>query len=81
MSLAAHIYIYMGFPHGLDSKESACNAWDPGLIPGLGRLFGEGNGYALQYSWTLVNYSPQGHIEVDTAEMTEHACKASKDPL
>ena len=31
-------------------KESACNAGDPGLIPGLGRLAGEGIGYPLQYS-------------------------------
>ena len=35
---------------GLDSKESACNAGDPGLIPGSGRSSGEGNGYPLQYS-------------------------------
>ena len=31
-------------------KESACNAGDPGLIPGLGRSAGEGIGYPLQYS-------------------------------
>jgi len=30
-----------------DGKESACNVGDPGLIPGLGRSPGEGNGYAL----------------------------------
>ena len=35
---------------GSDSKESACNAGDPGSIPGLGRFPGEGNGYPLQYS-------------------------------
>ena len=29
---------------------SACNAGDLGLIPGLGRSPGEGNGKALQYS-------------------------------
>ena len=33
-------------------KESACNAGDPGSIPGLGRSAGEGIGYPLQYSWT-----------------------------
>ena len=33
-----------------DSKESACNARDPGSIPGLGRSPGEGNDYPLQYS-------------------------------
>ena len=32
-------------------KESACNAGDPGSIPGLGRPAGEGIGYPLQYSW------------------------------
>ena len=39
-----------GFPHSSVGKESACNAGDPGLIPGLGRLAGEGIGYPLQYS-------------------------------
>ena len=32
-------------------KESACNAGDPGSIPGLGRSTGEGIGYPLQHSW------------------------------
>ena len=32
-------------------KESACNAGDPGLIPGSGRVTGEGIGYPLRYSW------------------------------
>ena len=41
----------MGFPSGSAGKESACNAGDPGSIPGLGRSPGEGNGYPLQYSW------------------------------
>ena len=40
----------MGFPSGSDGKESACNAGDHGLIPGLGRSAGEGKGYLLQYS-------------------------------
>ena len=40
----------MGFPDGLDGKESACNTGDPGLIPGSGRSPGKGNGYPLQYS-------------------------------
>ena len=31
------------------SKESACSTGDPGLIPGLGRSSGEGNGNPLQY--------------------------------
>ena len=40
----------MGFPGGIDSKKSFCNAGDLGLISGSGRSFGEGNGYPLQYS-------------------------------
>ena len=38
------------FPDSSVGKESACNAGDPGLIPGLGRSAGEGIGYPLQYS-------------------------------
>ena len=38
-----------GFPGGSDSKESACNAGDLGLIPGLWRFSGEGHDL-LQYS-------------------------------
>ena len=39
------------FPGSSASKESACNAGDPGLIPGSGRSSGEGRGYPPQYSW------------------------------
>ena len=40
----------MGFPCGSAGEESACNAGDLGLIPGLGRSPGEGKGSPLQYS-------------------------------
>ena len=40
----------LGFPGGSDSRESACNVRDLGLIPGLGRSPGEGNDDPLQYS-------------------------------
>ena len=40
----------LGFPGGLDGKESACNAGDLGLIHRLGRSPVEGNGNPLQYS-------------------------------
>ena len=39
------------FSGGSDSKESACNAEDPGLIPMSVRSPGEGIGYSPQYSW------------------------------
>ena len=38
------------FPGGSDGKEYACNAGDPGLIPGSGKSPGEGNGNPIQYS-------------------------------
>ena len=40
----------LGFPGGSEGKASACNAGDPGSIPGLGRSAGEGNGNPLRYS-------------------------------
>ena len=39
-----------GFPCSSVGKESACNAGDPGSIPGSGRNPGEGNGNPLRYS-------------------------------
>ena len=45
--------IYCGlcnFSGGSESKESACNAGDLGLISGSGRSLGEGNSNPLQYS-------------------------------
>ena len=40
-----------GFPEGSAGKESACNAGDPGSVPGLGRSPGEGKSYTPKYSW------------------------------
>ena len=40
----------MGFPDSSAGKESACNAGDLGLSPGLGRSPREGKGYPLQCS-------------------------------
>ena len=39
-----------GFPGGPNSKESACNAGDLGLIPRSGRFLEEGNDNPVQYS-------------------------------
>ena len=66
----------MGFPHSSVSKESACNAGDPGLMPGSGRSPGGRHGYPLQYfclenphgQRSLVGSSPRGHKESDTTE-------------
>ena len=40
-----------GFFGGSDGKETACNAGDLGLIPGLGRSSGEGNGNSSILAW------------------------------
>ena len=64
------IFIKMG------SKASACNAGDPGSIPGSGRSPGEGNGNPLQHSClekshggrSLIGHSPWGRKESDTTE-------------
>ena len=39
------------FPGNSAGKESACNAGDPGSIPGSGRSGKKGISYPLQYSW------------------------------
>ena len=44
----------LGIPDSPVGKESACNAGDPGWIPGSGRSAREGIDYPLQYSWASV---------------------------
>ena len=41
--------LYMGFSCGSADKESACNAGDLALTPGVGGSFGEGKDYPLKY--------------------------------
>ena len=50
--------------------ESACNAGDLNLIPGLGRSPGERKDYPLQYSGleNYMDYSPWGLKELDMTE-------------
>ena len=72
----------MCFPGGSDSKESACNAGDLGLIPGSRRSPAERNGTPLQYSClenphrqrSLVGYRAWSRKELDTPQTTEQAC-------
>ena len=44
------IEAFIGLTWWLSDKESACNAGDLGMIPGLGRYPGGENGYPLQYT-------------------------------
>ena len=50
LHLAARFSLANEVSSSSTGKESACNAGDPGLIPGLGRPPGEGKGYPLQDS-------------------------------
>ena len=61
---------YIGLPCGSARKESATSAGDLGSISGLGRSYGEGKGYPLQYSGlkNSMHYSPWGHKVSDTTE-------------
>ena len=51
----------MGFPGGSANKESACNAGDPGLIPGSGRSPGE-------------SHSIYGHIKSSEKSCSQEIC-------
>ena len=44
------VFMPVGFPNGLASKESACSAGDTSSTYGSGRSPGEGNGNPLKYS-------------------------------
>ena len=44
------VYMCVGFPGASEGKESACNAEDMSLIPGLGRFPGGEHGNSFQYS-------------------------------
>ena len=52
-------YKHEGFPGGSDSKGSARNMGDLGLMPGLGRSPREGNGYPL-HCYCLENSTDRG---------------------
>ena len=64
----------LGFPPGSEVKASACNAGDPGSIPGSGRSPGEGNGNPVfllgefHGQKSLVGYRLRGHKETDMTE-------------
>ena len=78
-SAVSHLHkgtVPRGLPGGSVGKNPPANAGDLGLIPGLGRFPGEGNGNPLQYSClekshrqrSLVGDSPWGHRGSNTTE-------------
>ena len=72
------IPIFLGFPCGSAGKESACNAGDLGLIPGLRRSPGEGKGYPFHYSGleNSMDCIVHGIAELDTTVTFKHVLKA-----
>ena len=50
--------IIVGFPGGSDDEESACNAGDPGSIPGSARSLEKGNG-DYHTKWTKLERERQ----------------------
>ena len=67
--------VFLGFPCGSAGKESACNAGDLGLIPGLGSFPGEGKGYPLQYS------CPENSMDYIVHGVTKSQTRLSKQCL
>ena len=67
------------FPWWLSSKESSCNAGDPGFIPVLGRSPGEGIGYPLQYSWASL--MAQLAKNLSAMQETQLSSLGQEDPL
>ena len=75
------LFLSGDFPGSSDGKASVYNVGDLGLIPGLGRSPGEGNGNPFQYSClenpmdreshgqrSLAGYSPRDGKESDMTE-------------
>ena len=63
----------IGFPGGSDSKASACNEGDLGLIPGSGRSPGEGNGNSLQYlAWEIPWTKEPGRLQSMGSQRVQH---------
>ena len=68
-----------GFPSGSAGKESACNAGDPGSIPGSRRSAGEGISYLLQCSWASL--VAQMVKNLPAMQETQLSSLDQKDPL
>ena len=68
--------IKVGFSGGSNGKESACNAGDPGSIPGSGRSPGERNGNTVLYS-CLENSMDRGGWQARVHELTKSQTQLS----
>ena len=62
--------IFLASLDGSVGKESACNAGDPGSVPGSKRSLGEGNGNLLKYS-CLGNFVDRGAWQATDQRVTK----------
>ena len=66
-------HIYKGFPGGSDGKESACNAGNPGSIPGLGRSPGEGMAtHSSILTWRIPWTEESGELQFMGLQRVRH---------
>ena len=68
------VYSYngKGFPGGSDDTESACNARDLGLIPGLGRSSGEYWDYSSIIAWEIPWTEEPGRLQSMRSQRVRH---------
>ena len=60
-------------PGGSEVKASACNAGDPGSIPGLGRSPGEENGNSLStLAWKIPRTEKPGGLQSTGSQRVGH---------
>ena len=63
----------MGFPRGSDGEESACNAGDPGLIPGSGRSSGGGQAtHSSILAWGIPRTEEPGGLQSMGSQRVGH---------
>ena len=73
---------YPGFPHSPVSKESACNAGDLSLIPGLGRSPGEGDGNLLSIlAWKIPWTEQPGRLQSKGVARVGHDLVTKPPPI
>ena len=74
INLLSTLLPLLGFPGSSAGKESTCNVGDLGLISGLGRSLGEGNGYPLHY-FCLENPMDRGSWWATTDGVTKEVAE------
>ena len=71
--LRGNTSLIWGFPGGSEGKATACNAGDPGSIPGLERPPGEGNGNPFQYSCLQNPWTEEpGRLQTIVSQRVRH---------